>query len=180
MAAEGEIMKNGDNKFAYVDHMLTEHRRLDQLVRRTTSALPSWEEMDAQDWLPRMTNGLVAIRTELAHHFHDEEQGGCLEEAVARCPQLSAQVQKIEGQHEEILTRLNELIDRCQCAGKLTPQQSLAIEQELRQIVGELRVHESLENRIMQQGFSVCLENEDMSESLGPEATARAMRSASV
>jgi len=173
-------MKSGDNKFAYVDHMLTEHRRLDQLVRRTISALPSWEELDSQDWLPRTTNGLVAIRTELAHHFRDEEQGGCLEEAVARCPQLSAQVQKIEGEHEEILTRLNELIDRCQCGRKPTPQQSQAIEQELRQIVRDLRVHEALENRIMQEGFSVCLENEDMSEPLVPEATARAMRSASV
>jgi ferredoxin len=173
-------MKNGDNKFVYVDHMLTEHRRLDQLVRRTISALPTWEEMDAPDWLPRMTNGLVAIRTELAHHFHDEEQGGCLEEAVARCPQLSAEVQRIEGEHEQILTGLNELIDRCQCTAKLTPQQSLAIEQELRQIVRELRAHEALENRIIQLGFGVCLENEDMSEPITAEATPRATRSASV
>lgn len=170
-------MKDGDCKFAYVDHMLAEHRRLDQLVHKTSLALPSWEELDSQDWLPRMTNGLVAIRTELAHHFHDEEQGGCLEEAVARCPQLSAEVQKIEGEHEEILSRLSELIDRCQRANKPTPQQSLAIEQELRQIVRELRGHEALENRIMQQGFSICLENEDMSELVAAEA--RVMRSES-
>src|SRR4029450_1925477 len=79
-AAGGKTMKNGDCKFAYVDHMLSEHRRLDQLIRRTLASVPSWEELDAADWLPRMTSGLVAIQTELAHHFRDEEQGGCLEE----------------------------------------------------------------------------------------------------
>ncbi len=157
-------MKDGNGKFAYVDHMLSEHRRLDQLIRRTLAAVPSWEELDAADWLPRMRSGLVAIQTELAHHFRDEEQGGCLEEAVARCPQLSAEVQKIAAQHNEILARVSELVDRCQCCGKLTPQQARGLEQELRQIVRELRIHEGLENRIMQQGFSVCLENEDMAE----------------
>jgi len=161
-------MKVGADKFAYVDHMLSEHQRLEQLIRRTLSALPSWEELDSQEWLPRMTNGLVAIRTELAHHFRDEEQGGCLEEAVARCPQLSTEVERIEGQHEEILLRLSELVDRCQCAGKLTPQQLFALEQELRQNVRDLQVHEALENRIMQQGFSVCLEVEGLLESLAP------------
>lgn len=154
-------MKGGVVKFAYVEHMLAEHQRLEQLIRRTVGSVPNWEELDAQEWLPKMMSGLVAIRTELAHHFRNEEQGGCLEEAVARCPQLSAEVQRIEGEHGEILARLSDLIDRCQCRTRLTPQKAVAIEQELRQIVHELRVHERAENRIMQQGFSVSLEQED-------------------
>jgi hypothetical protein len=108
----------------------------------------------------------VAIQTELAHHFRDEEQGGCLEEAVARCPPLSADVQKIEAQHDDLLARLSELIDRCQCCGLPTPQQARCLEQELRQIVRELRIHEALENKIMQQGFKVCVEQEDLAEVL--------------
>ncbi len=162
-ALEDETMK-GDGKFGYVDHMVSEHRRLDQLLRRTLATVPSWEELDAEDWLPRVRSGLVAIQTELAHHFRDEEQGGCLEEAVARCPQLSADVQKIEAQHDDLLARLSELIDRCQCCGKVKPQQAHCLEQELRQIVRELRIHEALENRIMQQGFNVCVESEDLAD----------------
>ena len=142
-------------RFEYVDHMRHEHQRLEQLIHRTLAVLPNWEERDAQDWLPRITEGLVAIRTELTHHFRDEEQGGCLEEAVARCPQLSAEVQRIERQHEDLLQGLSELVDRCQSRGRLSPEQSCAFEQELRQIVRELRSHEALEDKIMQQGFNV-------------------------
>ena len=158
-----------DGTFAYVDHMLSEHRRLDQLIRRTLATVPSWEELDAADWLPRVRSGLVAIQLELAHHFRAEEQGGCLEEAVARCPQLSAEVQKIEAQHDDLLARLGELMDRCQCCGKQTPQQARCLEQELRQIIRELRLHETLEKKIMQQGFNVCLEHEDMADQAAVE-----------
>lgn len=163
-------MKDGCGNFGYVDHMRTEHQRLEQLIHRTLAALPSWEEMDAQAWLPRMTEGLVAIRAELAHHFRDEEQGGCLEEAVARCPQLSAEVQRIERQHEDLLQGLSELVDRCQSRGKLSPEQASALAQELRQVVRELRTHEALEDRIMQQGFSVAPPNDDWLESADSSA----------
>ncbi|MCI0361796.1 MAG: hypothetical protein L0211_25195 [Planctomycetaceae bacterium] len=170
-------MKDGASKFAYVDHMLAEHQRLEQLIRRTIASVPNWEEMDSEDWLPHMLSGLVAIRTELVHHFRNEEQGGCLEEAVARCPELSAEVQRIEGEHDEILARLSDLIDRCQCRGKLTPQKAVAIDQELRQIVRELRVHETAENRIMQQGFSVSLKGEGAAAIATGAASREPMRS---
>lgn len=154
-------MKNGECNYGYVEHMLAEHRRLDQLIRRTLAAVPSWEELDTAEWLPRMKRGLSAIQAELSHHFRDEEQGGCLEEAVERCPHLSQEVQKIEAQHDEILARLSELADRCQCNARLTPQQARSLEQELRQIVRELRTHEALENKVMQEGFGVCLQSEE-------------------
>ena len=155
---------NGENEpYLYVQHMQSEHLKVDQLIRRTLAAVPTWEEPDAADWLPRMRNGLVQIHTELAHHFREEEQGACLEEAVARRPQLSSEVQRIGKQHDELLARLSELIDRCQCCSKLTAQQSKAIEQELREVVRDLRAHEALENKIMQEGFGVCLKSEDAS-----------------
>lgn len=163
-AREDESMKDHDVQFAYVDHMQSEHLKLDQLIRRTLASVPTWEELDAADWLARMKNGLVQIHIELAHHFRDEEQGGCLEEAVARCPKLSAEVQRIESHHDELLSRLSDLIDRCQCGGKLTAQQSRALEQELRQVVRELRSHEALENKIMQEGFGMRQELADVSQ----------------
>jgi hypothetical protein len=53
------------------------------------------------------------------------------------------------------------------------------LEQELRQIVRELRLHEALEDKIMQQGFSVSLANENWSQHGSPSgnsATGRARR----
>jgi iron-sulfur cluster repair protein YtfE (RIC family) len=159
---EDKTMNDRDEKFAFVDYMQAEHRRLEQLLRRTLAALPSWEEADTDGWLPRMTAGLTAIRAELAHHFRTEEQGGCLEEAVARCPQLSPDVEKIEREHDELLEHLDELIARCQTTAAPTAAQARALEQEFRQIVHELKLHEVEENRIMQRGFSVCLEGEEL------------------
>ncbi len=161
-------MNDRDEKFAFVDHMQAEHRRLEQLMRRTLAALPSWEEADTAEWLPRMTSGLTAIRIELAHHFRTEELGGCLEEAVARCPQLSPEVEKIEREHDKLLQHLDELIARCQTTGTPTPAQAGALEQEFRQIVRELKLHEVEENRVMQRGFGVCLDGEALDQRVLP------------
>ena len=163
-------MNGGDEKFAYVEHMLSEHRHLDQLLRRTLATLPSWEEADAAGWLPRMARSLEAIRAELAHHFQSEEQGGCLEEAVARCPQVAADVEKTEREHDALLERVDELIARCQTTAVPSAAKAQALDQELRQVVRDLRRHEAEENRIMQRGFSVCLEG----EALEPQAIASA------
>jgi iron-sulfur cluster repair protein YtfE (RIC family) len=157
-------MKNSNREFAYVDHLLAEHRRLDQLIRRTLAALPSWEESDVASWLARMLDGLQAIRQELAQHFREEEGGGCLEEAVARCPALSPEVQRIEQEHERILGQLDELILAGQHLAQPTAREAHVLGQELRALVHQIRAHEALENRIMQRGFGVCLENEDMAE----------------
>jgi iron-sulfur cluster repair protein YtfE (RIC family) len=156
-------MMNGAERFAYVQHMLAEHRHLDQLLRRTLAVLPAWEEADNDQWLPRLAKGLEAIRDELAHHFHDEEQGGCLEEAVARCPPLSAEVRQIERQHDELLEHLNELISRCQTTAAPTFIQAQALDQELRQVVREVKLHEAEETRVLQRGFNVCV-NGDAAE----------------
>ena len=147
------------DKFSYVEHMREEHRRLEHLIQRALATIPGWEEGDAPQWMPRTAEGLIAIRNELMHHFHNEEQGGCLEEAVARKPQLSCEVQRLESQHEELLERLNELISRCESACHASPAQAQATELEFRQLVRELRQHEVLEIRVMQQGFDVVVDD---------------------
>jgi hypothetical protein len=154
-------MNGNDCKFVYVDHMLAEHRRLDQLVRRTMASIPGWEEADAAGWLPRMQAGLQEIRTELAHHFRKEEEGGCLEEAVARCPQLSVDVGHIEAEHRELLASLDDLIGRCRTLGATTAAQAQVLDAEFRAVVHKLRAHEARENRVMQRGFNVSLSDED-------------------
>jgi iron-sulfur cluster repair protein YtfE (RIC family) len=147
-----------EDKYAYVEHMREEHRRLEHLIQRALATIPGWEEGDAPQWMPRTAEGLMAIRNELVHHFHNEEQGGCLEEAVARKPQLSCEVQRIESQHEELLERLDELIGRCESACRASSAQAQATELEFRQLVRELREHEVLEVRVMQQGFEVVVD----------------------
>src|SRR5207237_1194293 len=100
---EGQVMTTGCGEYAYVEHLLAEHRRLEQLIHRTLAALPAWESADTSGWLPRMIEGLKAIRQEAANHFREEELGGCLEEAVAHCPSLSSEFTRAEKEQQELL-----------------------------------------------------------------------------
>jgi iron-sulfur cluster repair protein YtfE (RIC family) len=162
-------MPDHDEKFVYVEHMIAQHRRLDQLLRRAVSlALPF--DAKTEEWLPRLTAGLAAIRCELAQHFGEEDGGGCLEEAMARCPAIAPEVRRLVGEHEELLERLDDLVARCQTASCPTECQVQAIEQELRLVVGELRRHEALECRVVERGFAVSLEDAD--EAAGDELAA--------
>ena len=154
-------MKNDCGQRVYVDHLLAEHRRLDHLISRTVATLPSWEDTDAATWLPGMIAGLTAIRDELAHHFQEEEAGGCLEEAVAYCPGLSSEVTDIEADHVKLLADVDELIQRARQLTAPTARDAHVLGQELQVVVQELRVHEVQENRIMQRGFGLNLEGDD-------------------
>src|SRR5438128_1482250 len=98
------------NDGVFVEHLLAEHRRLDHLISQTLAALPAWEETDASSRLPQIIEGLTAIRQELAQHFHEEEEGGCLDEAVSRCPRLSREVTRVESEHSKLLADLDEMI----------------------------------------------------------------------
>ena len=157
-------MKSECGEYTFVDHLLTEHRRLDQMVRRALSDLSSWEEADAASWPPRLLAGLTAIRAELARHFAEEESGGCLEEAVAHCPALSTDARHAQAEQQQLLEVLDELAHHCRKLERPTRRDVLALEQELRALVHKLRLHEGEETRIMQRAFAVCLENADGSE----------------
>lgn len=154
-------MENECGDRIYVDHLLAEHRRLDHLIRSTLATLPAWDDAESSSWLPAMLAGLTAIRDELAHHFREEEAGGCLEEAVARHPVLSSEVAQTQSEHLRLLLDLDELIARSQRLRTPTIREAHVLDQELRAIVQALHAHEARENHVMERGFSLSLENDD-------------------
>jgi len=154
-------MQSDCGERVYVDHLLAEHRRLDQLIRCTLATLPAWEDAESSAWLPAMTAGLRAIHDELTHHFREEEAGGCLEEAVARHPALSSEVADTQAEHASLLDDLEALIRQAERFTRPTPHDAHALGQELRAIVQALHQHEARENQVMQRGFSLSLENDD-------------------
>ena len=154
-------MRIGCGEETYVNHLMAEHRRLDQLILRTLQAIPNWEESDVGGWPQSVVAGLAAIRRELAQHFAEEEAGGCLEEAVARCPALSTEADRVQGEHGRLLEVLDELARHCRQVRRPTRRDLLVLEHELRAVAQKLRLHEAEENSIMQRAFSVCLDNAD-------------------
>src|SRR5262245_65770630 len=102
-------MQSESEERIYVEHLTAEHRRLDQHIHQTLARLPDWEQRDSANWITELLAGLAAIRQELVRHFEEEEGGGCLEEAVAHCPGLAAEVSAIEAEHANLLGDLDEL-----------------------------------------------------------------------
>jgi hypothetical protein len=149
---------------AYVDHLLAEHRRLDKLIRQTLANLPNWEEADLAAWQPRVKAGLSAIRAELAQHFREEEAGGCIEEAVSRCPALAAEARQVASEHAEILRQIDALLDRCAELLEPTAVGVSGIERQVQELVRRLRAHAARENKLIERGFAISLEHEDASE----------------
>jgi len=154
-------MTSDSGKYAYVEHLLSEHRRLEQLIQRTLVALPEWDAPDISAWLPHMIEGLKAIRQEAADHFREEELGGCLEEAVIHCPLLSRELTHAEKEQRALLADLDDLLDRARQLHEPTIREAHALGQELRAVVQKLRAHEAVENHIIERGFSISLENAD-------------------
>lgn len=144
-------MYETDEWRAYVVHLRAEHRRLHEAVRHIQSLLSRWPEPNVRD---ELTSRMADLRRELAHHFDDEEQGGCIEEAVSRVPALSAAAHNIESQHPELLKQLDHMFD---CVGYLQPT---SFKEEFDGFAKQLLAHEALENQLIERGFNVNLESD--------------------
>jgi hemerythrin len=140
---------------AYARHLLREHRRLHQMLRRVEESWPAAESA-RQDavLIGRLLTAVEELRGELAKHFAEEESGGVLEEAVAREPGLGPEESRLIQEHASLLSDLDEVIAglrSAQSAGQLTGE----LEQQFQSFTKRLNGHEAAENRVLAEGFRI-------------------------
>jgi hemerythrin-like domain-containing protein len=144
--------------FAYVTHLRTEHRRLRACLHRIEQQwLLDIERPRRTDDIPRVIDSLEALCAELAHHFAEEESGGCLEEAVSHRPNLSGEANRLRCEHTELVGRLQGLIARL----RLLPRPGESIDrvgEDFRRFADDLRAHQAGENRVLEQSFGIKVE----------------------
>lgn len=136
---------------AYVVHLREEHRQLNEASQKIESALAeqSHQQLPAKtssDFVERLRN----LRERLERHFQEEEQGGCIEEAVARCPGLSRSAFDLEHEHVDLRSELDGLIEEAERGQPLH-----VLESRYEAFAKRLRSHEAQENVILQEGFNV-------------------------
>jgi hypothetical protein len=106
---------------------------------------------------------LQHVREELQHHFAQEESGGCLDEAVSRCPGLSVEAKRIELEHPQLLQNVDRLI-----AQALDSDQSLenrlALERGFDDLRRQLDAHEGAENALLRKGFGANVNGNESTE----------------
>ena len=125
---------------ARVNIMLRELHELCEAAPQIANAVEPRQEMVAQ---------LTQLRGELAKHFREEEDGGCIEEAVCRCPSLSSEVGQLESQHALLLDGLDQLVN------DVRDGKCVISSRKFQQFEQQLREHEEHEERVVRHGFNV-------------------------
>jgi hemerythrin len=144
---------NAESKI-YVNHVLVEHRRLHSMLHKARRAIEQTSGPDRDVTLQQVAAILRQVRNELAHHFAEEEAGGCLEEAVSRCPRLATALKEIEREHPALLTEVDRLIAMAE-DGPADLQHRIMIEREFDELCTQLHAHEAAEYAVLRDGFGV-------------------------
>lgn len=147
----------------YIEHLMAEHRRLHRLLRQTRVSIVQSSGPDGDASFADVARVLQNLRGELAHHFAEEEAGGCLDEAVSRCPNLSAELRRIETEHPEMLAAVDRLIAQaqgCDC----NVQDRIALSLAFDNLCRQLDAHEVAENKVLKQGFGTNVNGDENSQ----------------
>jgi hypothetical protein len=144
----------------YVDHLLAEHRRLHAMLHQARASIVQSGSPDRDASAEDIVRILRHIRGELEHHFAEEEAGGCLDEAVSRCPRLSAEVKRIEAEHPELLLEIDRLVAQA-LDSEPSVAHVVALERGFDHLCRQLCAHEAAENGILRQAFGVNVNGEE-------------------
>lgn len=145
-------MNGNDDCRTYVEHLRVEHSHIDHTLEELRELLTSPAPGSADVSPPALLARLILLRDRLVHHFREEEQGGCLEEAQSRSPCLSEDVQALKTEHAGLLAELERIIA---AANDLSQQSAdfTSLRESFRDFLQKLHAHESAEERVLLMGF---------------------------
>lgn len=147
---------NGNQEcVAYAEHLQAEHRELHQRLRRMQGELNNVvDQLIDAAMLERMLVAGEQLRADIAHHFTQEENGGCMDYAVSRVPGLAAEARVLECEHPVLLAQLDRLVRELKGA-RPNELSVAALKQKFDAFVVKLLAHEARENRVVQRGFNM-------------------------
>lgn len=135
-------------------HVLAEHRELFTRMHGLKTAFNAPPPSAARADEARAA--LADLREHLRVHFEQEEQGGFLEESIARVPRLAPAATAIMRQHPALLAELDALIEmlaRDDISAETWARAGRAYEH----FSTTMQAHERSENAVVQEGY-----NEDL------------------
>ena len=134
---------------------MAEHRELFCQMMAVRSALADKGTL-SPDRVDAMLAALHALRDHLRCHFEQEEQGGFLEESIARMPRLGPAAAAIMKQHPALLAELDALITLLS-AGAVSAATWEQVGRSYECFAAHMQAHERSENAVVQEGY-----NEDL------------------
>jgi hypothetical protein len=145
-------MRTYDECRCYVDHLISEHRRLHRMLHEAHRAIVGAHGLDGDASGADIVRVVRQVRDELEHHFAQEEGGGCLEEAVSRCPGLATESRRIEAEHPQLLAGVDRLIAQALDSDQ-SVQRRIELEVGFEELRRQLDAHETAENALLRKAF---------------------------
>jgi len=145
-------MNGFDDCRTYVEHLRVEHSHIDHWLEELQQLLVAAPYGHEKHLAGELLAKLLQLKEQLVHHFREEEEGGCLEEAQSRSPCLSEDVRELQAQHHGLLQTLDGLIAQAQSLFA-QPNDFENLRASFGNFLRQLHTHESEENRILLFGF---------------------------
>jgi hypothetical protein len=139
---------------AIMGHLLAQHRELHDLLLEARDAFAA--STHAAGAVATAHRRLTGLRQHLARHFAQEEEGGFLEESLARMPRLAAAARNVLADHPTLLVELDGLLERL-AARDIDDEVWRQAGHDFEVFASHLLAHERNENAVVQQGY-----NEDL------------------
>ncbi|MFM8579176.1 MAG: hypothetical protein ACKOCN_10315 [Planctomycetaceae bacterium] len=138
-------------------HVLCEHRDLHAALSAVRSLLREPERGDGTA-AERLKGEVIHLREHVSSHFHQEEQGGFMEESAVRLPRLARRVREVLAEHPLLLAELDGFVAESRAlsdkplAGRQGTWKRLAARFEA--FSRRLLDHERQENAVVQEGYN--------------------------
>jgi iron-sulfur cluster repair protein YtfE (RIC family) len=143
-------MNDPEECVAYAEHLHHEHSRLNRLLMEIGHEVAHLGRSDGDHGLrARLEIRIRDLCDQLHAHFAEEEEGGCLEEAVTCCPSLAADIKAIMEEHSMLDQLLCRLLARITDLA-VTPTD---IQASWQAFYDKIQAHEAAETRILQMAF---------------------------
>lgn len=133
-------------------HLLGQHR---DLHARLLALRADFVAAHASGQVPvqAVRDRLQELRDHLCDHFAQEEQGGFLEESIARMPRLAAAAREVMADHPRLLAEIDALLERLPVRD-IRGEAWDVVADRFSAFTDHLLAHERNENAVIQQGYN--------------------------
>lgn len=148
-------MDASDPRGGWTEHVESEHQQLRRAIldRRRAFNAPADQGLTS-DLVAVVSPKLMAYRDSMREHFAMEEEGGYMDEAVARLPSLSHNADKLMAEHKPLMAAIERIIARLQ-GNSLSATEWNECCDDFKKFSEQVAVHEANENWLLHHGFNL-------------------------
>jgi hypothetical protein len=148
-------MDTVDPRRGWAEHVEAEHRHFGRMINEIRQAFEAPVESGNVAAAAAVARDKLAVfNQQMRSHFEMEEDGGYMEEAVARLPVLSHNADKLITEHAILRMAIDHLVKHLDTVGDSAAEWN-SCREEFQRFANQIAAHESNENWLLHEGFNV-------------------------